>query len=205
MPNNLTDVDEWTDPVQSIADGDELDSANLTLGIQDLANRTLFTASRLPGVAPGGVWVAVNPLAGAPSSGGTGTWVSGGNWVNTAHGTKTVGFGFSCPHGGKVQTLRAWITPAGSHAGLPATMPQLAAQFFNLSSGGSTSPAVQSDASPSLVAYESLHNITLTLGSPVLLLPGISKTGIVSFSGEDSTNANDNLVLHGIEYFVEPV
>lgn len=204
MPNNVTDADTWTATVQSIADGDELDAANLLLGVQGLANRTLYIASRVPGVAQGGVWVAINPLAGGASSSGTGTWVSGGNWVNTAHGTKSVGFGFSCPHGGSIQTLRAWITPAGSHAGLPATMPQLAAQFFNVQTGGSTSPATQSDTSGSVGAYETLHAITLTLGSPVALLPGVSKTGIVSFSGEDSTNANNNLILHGIEFLVEP-
>lgn len=204
MPVNITDADTWTATIQAPADGDAVSSASAKIGVQGLANRSLYIASRVPGAAQGGVWVPINPLAGVASSSGTGTWLSGGTWINSAHGTKTVGFGFACPHGGTIQSIRAWITPAGSHAGLPATMPQITAAFYNLQTGSATSPAVQADTSASVGAYEAHHAITLTLPSPIQLLPGVGKTGVVSFAGEDSTNANDNLVLYGIELLVEP-
>jgi hypothetical protein len=39
---DITDVSEFTDPIQSLGDGDNLDHANLKIGTQGVANRTKF-------------------------------------------------------------------------------------------------------------------------------------------------------------------
>lgn len=47
MPINITDVNEFTDPVQAPDDGDPANGATFQLGIQDLANRTRNLFNRL--------------------------------------------------------------------------------------------------------------------------------------------------------------
>lgn len=47
MPNNITDVDTFTDPIQAPADGDALNATTLDLAPQGLANRTRHNKNRL--------------------------------------------------------------------------------------------------------------------------------------------------------------
>lgn len=46
MPSNITDVDEFTDPVTAPADGDNADEASFQDPIQDLSNRTRYLKNR---------------------------------------------------------------------------------------------------------------------------------------------------------------
>lgn len=47
MPSNITDVDEFTDPVQGPTDGEAATGASVLLGLQDLANRTRYLKNQL--------------------------------------------------------------------------------------------------------------------------------------------------------------
>jgi len=52
MPQNITDVSTFTDPVTAPADGDALDAASIiTNGIQAAANRTRYLVDRVGGAA----------------------------------------------------------------------------------------------------------------------------------------------------------
>lgn len=57
MPQNITDVDTFTDPVTAPADGDPLNAASIiTNGIQPLSNRTRNLANRTGGGAGTSEW-----------------------------------------------------------------------------------------------------------------------------------------------------
>lgn len=47
MPQNITDVNTFTNPVQAIADGDAVNASNTNLPVQALANRTFNLQTRL--------------------------------------------------------------------------------------------------------------------------------------------------------------
>lgn len=51
MPANITDVDEFTDPIDYPIDTEDADQASLERFIQDLANRTRYLRNRTHGVA----------------------------------------------------------------------------------------------------------------------------------------------------------
>ena len=53
MPNNITDVDTFTAPIQTVADGDAGSGANFALAPQGLANRTLNLKNRLDDIDAG--------------------------------------------------------------------------------------------------------------------------------------------------------
>jgi len=57
MPQNIVDVDTFTDPVSAPADGDALNAASInTTAVQALANRTRNLANRTGGASGTGEW-----------------------------------------------------------------------------------------------------------------------------------------------------
>lgn len=163
---NITDVETFTDPIQAIADGDELKNATLAPGIQGLANRTRLLARRIwAGEAASRKYLELfagrdvqNHWTTASPPSGTGS----GLVLQQAGTDPTKGMWWTAvlPPKCTIKAVVAEVHGGSGHAGLPATMPALVLQAWDWS--GATAQYAQTDPSASLGAYEIPHTIAKT-------------------------------------------
>lgn len=119
-------------------------------------------------------------------------------------------FYLKLPPIGKLTQLEALVdgnagSGSGSHSGLPQNKPDLTvwrADEGDLIQHQLTQIGTQADTSSDGTAYDNLHKITLTLGTPETLAE--AKAFIIRFRGESGTNSLANeLLLIDLRYRVE--
>jgi len=161
MPQNITDVDTFTDPVTAPADGDPLNAASIINdGLQDLSNRT----RRLMSIAEGSqdvqtpqtftrtvsaAWLvpAINPGAVVQwETDGTEGWRAVAAIVGELRGS----LNDLLPEGATVTRIRAMVDPASARAGANRMGLELRRVTYTLPAAPAVKPA--SDASVSLFA-----------------------------------------------------
>ncbi len=110
-------------------------------------------------------------------------------------GTATyISMDLQLPHGSTLKELDVFITPGGSHSGLPATMPSWTLYSRNMSTGADTSIISKVDTSATVLAYETYHVIR---AFPAIVIDRAKRYWVV-MNGEGSTNALAGLVFQGI-------
>lgn len=87
---------------------------------------------------------------------------AGARYARTLGATTGIGWAFTIPAGATITSVRVRVVPAGMHAGLPGTMPQL--QLYELSPSDDADVQITSvnDTSGSVVSYEAAHDIVST-------------------------------------------
>ena len=194
MPVNITPVDAFTDPVQGPADGEAVNSANAILGLQDLADRTLYCNNRIVGTNQGQV---IDVPFSAEHS-GTAVW-SPDTWGFSQVSDATAGADFHIvlpASVNRIDAVFARLRPAGSHAGLPGSMPRLKLFEADFSTSGViTFTELEDivDPSASVAAYELTHSFDSGAISHVVA-PGL-KQYFFRFTGEQGTNFKTGLQL----------
>ncbi len=77
------------------------------------------------------------------------------------HGV-TVYQSLDLPHGATVSQIDFRIAPAGGHGALPATMPELRFNRYHATNGTVVTVGTYDDASGTVMAYETPHDLTLS-------------------------------------------
>lgn len=186
MAHGLTESDTFDATVTVPDDGDTSNVNSVNTAFQALANRTNYLRNRLfGGGSPVNVPLAFIENASSRFIFRQGKWSQGdvtdggGLWLPLPF------TGGSCT-GVIVSVNGDWLS-AGTHAGLPATMP--AVELFKSDGTASalpTSLGSQSDTSGSVGAYEATHDIELTI-SAESITDDVALW--VKVTGEASTNA----------------
>lgn len=178
MPDNVTEIDAFSSPVVVSHNTELWDQAAILQAVQPLANRTVNLRKGIPGIAAS--FTSAIPLIavgvpttwdhklyqGWPTGGSSGGpyWLQ--NSVSAPVGNDLfielpmLGVGI-----GKIDSIVATVdgretrepSPAGAHAALPSSMPQL-----GLYSDVSGQIANTTDTSASVAAYDAVHTISLT-------------------------------------------
>lgn len=84
-----------------------------------------------------------------------------GQWVNLSIGTNLF-IPIQVPNGATLTTVEVRLTGAGSHAGLPGTMPLVTVRRFDTSSGLGFTLGSASDPSGSVGTFQGSHSITVS-------------------------------------------
>lgn len=210
MPVNITDVDEFTDPLTEAANGDQVDSnVRLTHG-QKIANRTRYLANRTPGAVGTVPWPL--PISAAARHnpediGGTGRWefapeIAGVRtpvWLQVAADTATPDpdlpqLYITLPRRVGTQLTAARVRlhgdlgGTGAHPDLPSTLPRLEVIALDVFTGVATLVASADDAPADVAAYETAHDLSIT-GLTQDLSGGGGDWVTVCLFGEGGTNA----------------
>ena len=159
MPQNITDVDTFTDPVTAPADGDPLNAASIINdGLQDLSNRT----RRLMSIAEGSQDVqtpstftrtvsAASWLVPALNPGAVVQWETDGaeGWraVAAIVGELRGSLNDLLPEGATVTRVRAMVDPASARAGANRMGLELRRVTYTLPAAPAVKPASDSAAS----------------------------------------------------------
>jgi len=149
MPQNITDVDVFTDPIVAPADGDALDAASALVGLQGLSNRTRNIDSRFD--ADGQIILPVSKIfqryRAALSCDDPGSWNqnnsglpgAGNNLSSTVNGDKAwFDVTESIPRQSDVVRVSALVTPGIART--PAN--RMAIEMYVVDYGLATSPVV---------------------------------------------------------------
>lgn len=93
------------------------------------------------------------------------------------------------PNGATLVDVRVYIDPAGSHVGLPSTMPKLEVTVTDVTTGTSTDYSA-SDPTAVLASYEARHSFVVTVNH---LIDRVKHVVTVGFTSEGDTNSLVNL------------
>ena len=202
MPNNITDVDIFTAPIQTVADGDAGSGANFALAPQGLANRTLNLKNRIDAIQAWTGWLQYagdtsylgnGEIPGWRPESSAGALDAHSYWRNHTNPPSASALRFSLPpfQRGTITELKTYpisdfnADTAGPRSALPTGMPSLSLFSVNPATFASTQVASITDTSANVAAFNANHSLTLT-GSwaidPALLYYAI-------VFGENSTNS----------------
>lgn len=207
MPQNITDVDTWTTPLQDLADGDLIDGAAFLAAQQGVGNRTEFLRKRVIGAESETIMF---PLIAMPLDTSLATaWTFGNSGSAYAINQGTTGSAglifleLALPKSCRLTTLSVILAGATGHVALPATMPTV--QLHRQDTGSVAAPtlvASATDTSATFAAYELAHAVTLTGLSEVIAHSG--NRWYVRVSGETGANSVAGLALLSLEGTVTP-
>lgn len=143
--------------------------------------------------AVGGNWsvplIALNQTSVALGSGNEAKFIEadtpGYHFLNTGSAQKMM---FAVPQlvSARIASVVIAVQGAGSHVGLPATMPKARLIGYNLGGVAGTDTGDVVDTSASVAAYEAVHLITLTPATPAKMS---TEFFILRWYNEASTNA----------------
>lgn len=189
MPNPVSETEVWTPTIQSIADGEALNAANLALGVKGLADRTAILRKGTPGVGTSVTWrvpmPAVGPLLNTNTRFAYANTGSGQHmWTQTDITTAgDIRFHIApTPLLGKVDRIAAWVSSASGSVALPATKPTVRAFKLEGVSGSYTQLGTTIvDPSTTGTTYNIPHYIEVTgLAEPIVS----GKEFAISITGE---------------------
>lgn len=213
MPQNVTETEVWTTPLQAVADGDSVNGATWLAAIQGYANRLKYLAARVSGVQTEVITCAPFPA------------ISGANYFLTETGSNlATGIGpmlqsgtpgsdpiakcvwYNPPKKGTLTQVQLRVQGAWSsstHAGLPSSMPAFKVFRWDPTTGASTQVGTTAtDGSGTVGAYEAAHDITLSGLSESLE----GRLYYIQIFGEDDTNALANsFAVIAMKFSVTPV
>lgn len=211
MPNATTEADVWTSTVQSIADGEALNAANLVLGVKGLTDRTVNLRKGIAGVASSLTTRVPLPTV-VPFNLNTRFTYSGGGSTHMWQQTDITNGGDlrfilgPTPLLGKVDRIAAWVsggTGFGRSTVLPAVKPTIQAFKLDGVSGFYTQigPTVI-DPSATMPNYLAPHYLEVTgLGEPIVA----GKEFALSIAGESGANSSVNgFRVLGLELTIIP-
>lgn len=167
MPENITDVSTFTDPIVVPADSDPADRTYVLTLAQGLANRTRRLANLLGGANGSGNWAYPSPRARTTAvpltSGisGSGAWSWNGSAWSAAGVGNLLWLPIALPFGAELEKIVAVVTPAGVstfRAGL---------ETIAISGGGLTITPTTTYGSASVGLVR--EKISYTPGSPVVV------------------------------------
>lgn len=194
MASDITEVDQFDATVAVFDDGDTANRASMVAPLtafQALSNRTKYLHARTP-IQSGGVIVPATHCH--PSAADNPDWVYlNGHLRDESTNLVSVVVPLPFLAAGTITGFTAFLTPAGAHGALPATLPVIALFSQKLDGSGSGTIASVTDTSGSVGAYELAHTIVST---------GLTETVdgteayFMLFTGEGSTNSLVNLLFH---------
>lgn len=148
MTANVTDVDEWTDPVTVPSDGESATSASLLGSVQKLANRSRFLLNKIWVATPATVvrWVGTGYQSSSDASANAVGWLH----VNAAPGIaisigsarakRLISFDHVLPNGCTITQIRVRVDPGTAEA---ASGDRMSAQLFVNDSTGTQSSGTE--------------------------------------------------------------
>lgn len=122
-------------------------------------------------------------------------------WNQTAHASLSyVEATLDLPDGFIIQSVTAWFNPGTGRAGAPGTPPtiRLLRQNNETATASSLADATDPVTTPTLAAFEQLHSLTATLGTPHAVVRSNSTYAAV-FSGESGANAINGTNLYSVK------
>ena len=218
MPNNITDADVWTNPVQSQADGESVNSTNELIPHQGVADRARYLYNRSLAAKGGDIYVPLTAFQRFMTA--VQEW-----WFND-DSTAIAQFGllqkvidtttpkewlwWEIPRanlGCKIGSVRALYHgsggPAGVHVGLPAVLPRLRLLRIDHAAGDTAVVATATAAPGSVGAYEAWQTLDLASLSEAF---DINKSYLLEWRGEGGANAvNNSLLLAQLRVTIAPV
>jgi len=210
MPVVLTPSGSQPSQFVAPADGDFVDGASVQQTAQPIIDATDRCRVYTPGARP--LFETLHCIPTTVFAGSHFTFDVADGWKQTTTGGTFSGSYWYCPLGPfprDQSNARLYLTeinwlikPAGSHAGLPQYMPGF--RMFHTNSAGLINPGseVFIDDSGTLGAYESVHQITGVLATPLALdYPGAAAIYLAAF-GEYGTNALTGLRILGAKTVV---
>jgi len=208
MPTNITDVDEFTAPVQAPANGDLVEGPTPELGMQDLANRTRWLKNRIVGANSGDALLIPFAALSNVSSRFSFSGVAGPlGWTQTdVTDAGAIYFDISpvLPLQGTLTTVVAQVAGGPGHTGtLPSIVPILSVFKQTGSLAGATTLGSQADTSADGTAYELYHSIPVT-GLAEAFDHADGNRYYARLEGEAGTNKFVNLVLVVLYALVDP-
>jgi hypothetical protein len=206
MPNNLTDSNAFTSPIQAPADGDAVSAAIADLGHQGLANRTLYLHRRLFGdgtAAPTGqqLQVSLNRPAYEPANLVFSWGVGGLYWYDTGAAGGIIGEWFwDRPVTGRIVSFMCTSQGVG-HGGIaPATPPTLALYRIDRMAAVPLLIATATDAEPG-ATYDTVHEWNVSgLAEDINYRRGY----LFSLTGETGVGSQINTRYFQIRVEVQP-
>jgi hypothetical protein len=142
-------------------------------------------------------------LTAAQSEAAYSTWTyypASMSWKSTGTGSGAQGklvVDLDLPTNGFLRSVTLYVIAAGSHAGLPSTMPKLTLMHKAMSLGTVVIDGTANDTSINVAAFEAAHTIALS-GLTVAL--NATDRYAVALETEQGTNALTNFELKGITY-----
>lgn len=218
MPQNITEVDAWTDPLVAHTDGDLVSGANSLAAMQKMGNRFLFLKNRLFGVRTGRNLLVVPRLFAtgarfaevASGEGASPLCITQNSVVSTGGSTDGGEYFIALekpfPQGtARLSYIDCKIKGGPGHTGtLPQRMPYFA--LYRQPFGGGNAVLVAGtggvDASASAGAYEVAHDISLTALNHVW---DDGSAYWIRGEGEAGTNAQTDLQIYGFLVGIDPV
>lgn len=152
MATNITDVDEFTDPVTAPADGDAANAATFLAGLQKLSNRTRFLLNKVWVATPATVvrWVGTGYQSSSDSAANEVGWMhlhaDPGIAVSAAPASRAkrlLSFDHVLPNGCTITQVRVRVDPSTAQASAGNRMS--AQVFVNGSAGTVTSSTKTTD------------------------------------------------------------
>lgn len=206
MPQNITDVNTWTTPLQDLADGDLIDGAAFLAAQQGVGNRTEFLRKR---VYAGESGDTIRPQL---VSNDTAVWAIGAagsayalNQISAAGASILLMPLEPLPKSGLLTSVSINLAGAAGHAGLPGTMPTL--RLYRQDIGSVAAPtqvgATITDTSASVAAYELSHALTIT-GLTEALAHDSGNRYYIRVTGETGANSVAGLALLDVAALVNP-
>jgi hypothetical protein len=193
MAHNVVETNTWEAGVVAPDDGDVFTAASVEAGEQDLANRTLYLRTRVPGAAA--TYSLVVPMQLCPV--GTARFVMEDEALlqsdTTDAGTNRVTIS-GLPTSGTITNVALYVHgmfTAGAHGGLIATPPKFVFGRTVITTGVRTvvDTAVDPFAGTLLASYEVPHTIP---GAVIAEALSATRTYDITISGENGANKANN-------------
>ena len=184
---NFTETATWAANVAGIDNGDQLNETEINAAPKTLTDRGLYLRTH------GSIWardVTTHLLPVINGWGEAGYWEAhptlGVRQTDVAGSSRVYQLELPAESAVTVTQVRARLAPAGAHGGLPANMPTLSLNYWDVATNSQFTVGTQTDTSGSVGAYEAVHLVTLTV-SHALSISG--RRYVIQINGESSTNA----------------
>jgi len=201
MPQNITDADTWTDPVQVAADGDPVDGASQVLIGQDLSDRARYLYNRVVPAAQRNFSVPIIGAWQSPETAPANFRFQYQAATNTMQQSSVASAGLLVVYLPQILNVtleevhvmcHGDLSGVGPHPNLPSvggSMPVINLRESDYTGGGYSLLGTQIDPSASVGAYESHHVISITGMSATTFH---NKQHILTIAGESGPNALNN-------------
>ncbi len=196
MSQTVSEADVWTSSITSPAAGDPRSSASVLDPVKDITDRLVYLRNRTKTKTLAGMQIPLSAfITDQETLANPDAWQYRARYIiehDKSNNNKAVGeVGFWLPSGVTVTEVQCVahgdIFVTGTHAGLPATMPQI--RFREMNTTGTVNyTASQSDTSASVVAYEADHAITCVVSR---LIDPLARYMIIVDGEQGANSLND--------------